>query len=53
MQYTSIQAHPGAVNQNQIKFNIRDYRVGSQLPQSCEDFESRIASRLYPPVKLA
>lgn len=49
MQYTSMQAHSGAVNQNQIKFNSRDYRVGSQFRQSCENFEYRIASRLYPP----
>jgi len=47
MQYTSIQTHPGAANQNQMKFRIRDYRVGSELHQSCEDFETRIAIRLH------
>lgn len=36
MQFTSIQAHPGAANESQIKFDIRDCRVGAELPQSCE-----------------
>lgn len=36
MQFTSIQAHPGAANQSQIKFDSRDCRVGAELPWSCE-----------------
>lgn len=49
MQYTSVQAHPGAANQNQIKSSIRDYRAESELHQSCEDFETRITASPHLP----
>lgn len=45
-QVNAIHFHPsspGGSKPNQIKFNIRAYRAGSELPQSWGDFESRIA----------